>query len=167
MAKIKWKELDGELKVVVQAIDVNGNYRVFHFNVYVDKSTSTYDKQVYIQDIAQRMTTLRNCYFGTVLAVEQVKANERRELPRKDKKKNVVHEGDIIRYTFKDNGQTIHDDFLIKFKDADGSLGWCCQPLNGTQTLFDMFSQSEFSKHITIIGNKFDNPELLKARGTR
>ena len=75
MAKIKWKELDGELKVVVQAIDTNGNYSIFHFNVYVDKITSTYDKQVYIQDIAQRMTTLRNCYFGTVLAVEQVKGS--------------------------------------------------------------------------------------------
>ena len=167
MAKIEWKELDGELKVVVQAIDVNGNFRVFHFNIYVDKSISTDKKKEYIIDIILRMEALRNCYMGKLLAVEQVKANERRELPRKDKKKNVVHEGDIIRYTFKDNGQTIHDDFLIKFKDADGSLGWCCQPLNGTQTLFDMFSQSEFSKHITIIGNKFDNPELLKARGTR
>lgn len=167
MAEIKWKELDGELKVVVQAIDENGNYRVFHFNLYVEKGKSAYDKEDYIGDIAHRMTNLRNCYGYKILFVEQVKADERRELPRRDKKKNVVHEGDIIRYTFRDNGQTIHDDFLIKFKDADGSLGWCCQPLNGTQTLFDMFSQSEFSRRIEIIGNKFDNPELLKAGGIR
>ena len=167
MAKIKWKELDGELKVVVQAIDVNGNHSIFHFNVYVEKGVSVYYKEDYINDIVHRMTTLRDCYFGTVLAVEQVKANERRELPRKDKKKNVVHEGDIIRYTFKDEGETIHEDLSIEWKDGDGSLGWCCRPLSGAITGTDMFSQSEFSKRIEIIGNKFDNPELLKARGTR
>ena len=167
MAKIEWKELDGELKVVVQAIDVNGNFRVFHFNIYVDKSISTDKKKEYIIDIILRMEALRNCYMGKLLAVEQVKANERRELPRKDKKKNVVHEGDIIRYTFKDEGETIHEDLLIEWKDGDGSLGWCCRPLSGAITGTDMFSQSEFSKRIEIIGNKFDNPELLKARGTR
>ena len=167
MAKIKWKELDGELKVVVQAIDANGNYRVFHFNVYVDKSINAYDKEEYIQNIAQRMVILRDCYMGKFLAVEQVKANERRELPRKDKKKNVVHEGDIIRYTFKDEGEIIHEDLLIEWKDGDGSLGWSCRPLSGAITGTDMFSQSEFSKRIEIIGNKFDNPELLKVRGTR
>ena len=72
MAEIKWKELDGELKVVVQAFYENGNYRVFHFNVYVDKNINTCDKREYVKNIIKPMVLLRNCFAYKVLFVDKL-----------------------------------------------------------------------------------------------
>ena len=81
---------------------------------------------------------------------------------RTDKNKKKVFEGDIIRYSGKDNDGTYgHDDFIIEWKDEEFSLCWTARCLKCSEQLFDMFPQEDFSAHIEVIGNRWDNPELL------
>ena len=96
---------------------------------------------------------------------ELLQASERCYIQRTDKNGKKVREGDIIRYSFEDDdGEVIHDDFVIEYEDAGFSIGWKCTSVKHLESMLDMFPQDDFSKYITVIGNRFDNPELLEVR---
>ena len=95
-------------------------------------------------------------------ARELLEASERYFIQRIDKNGKKVREGDIIRYSFEDDeGKIIHDDFVIEYEDVGISIGWKMVSTKSLKSLIDMFPQEDFSKYITVIGNRFDNPELL------
>ena len=85
---------------------------------------------------------------------------------RTDKAGRAVYEGDIVKYAGELDGEPFEDLFEICWQDDKRwySFGIIARPLQGKKAETSMFSQEEFSKHITVIGNRWDNPELLEAR---
>ena len=87
-------------------------------------------------------------------------------IQRTDKDGRAVYEGDIVKYAGELDGDPFEDLFEICWQDDKRwySFGIIARPLQGKTEETPMFSQEEFSKHITVIGNRWDNPELLEAR---
>ena len=90
---------------------------------------------------------------------------------RTDKNGKKVFDGDIIRYDDIDpDGSPFTDVLLIKFsgevKTNDGKYvsGYVCQSLEFEFPDVEMLSPEAFSENVTVIGNRFDNPELLEVR---
>ena len=83
---------------------------------------------------------------------------------RTDKGGRAVYEGDIVKYAGVLDGDPFEDLFLIEWQDSAEhyAFGQIARPLQGKNVEFSMFPQEEFSKHITVIGNRWDNPELLE-----
>lgn len=84
---------------------------------------------------------------------------------RTDKDGRAVYEGDIVKYAGGlDDGDPFEDLFLIEWQDSAEhyAFGQIARPLQGKNVEFSMFPQEEFSKYITVIGNRWDNPELLE-----
>ena len=69
----------------------------------------------------------------------------------KDENGREIYEGDIVRGTIIQNDKT----FLFK-PEMKWSCG-CCSPFYGWE-----FSDELFTHHIEVIGNMFENPELLE-----
>ena len=92
---------------------------------------------------------------------------------RTDKNGKKVFDGDIIRYEDTDEEGNVYLDILVvrfagdiqsRENDYKYVSGYCCQTVESAHSCIDMFSQNDFSKYITVIGNRFDNPELLEVR---
>lgn len=90
---------------------------------------------------------------------------------RTDKNGKKVFDGDIIRFEeIYPDGSKLTDVLLIKFsgevKTDDGKYvsGYVCQSLEFEIPDVEMLSPEAFSKNVTVIGNRFDNPELLEVR---
>ena len=83
---------------------------------------------------------------------------------RTDKDGRAVYEGDIVKYAGVLDGDPFEDLFLIEWQDdaEHYAFGQIARPLQGKNVEFSMFPQEEFLKHITVIGNRWDNPELLE-----
>lgn len=83
---------------------------------------------------------------------------------RTDKDGRAVYEGDIVMYAGELDGEPFEDLFLIEWQDdaEHYAFGQIARPLQGKNVEFSMFPQEEFLKHITVIGNRWDNPELLE-----
>ena len=86
-------------------------------------------------------------------------------IDRIDKNGAEVYEGDIICYSDLDSdGEYFYDYFVVEFVDdfEDGKLGFTCHSIKNLACCFDMFSKEEFAAHIEVIGNRYDNPGMLK-----
>ena len=73
----------------------------------------------------------------------------------KDYKNREIHDGDFYQ-----TDEIVWEVYFGKNKqDGERSLGWCIRAGNNTYS-FDLLM-----KKGTIIGNRFENPELLKEKG--
>lgn len=84
----------------------------------------------------------------------------------KDKNGKLIWENDIVKkefYTDYDNCANSEEYIgIAKIMDC----AWVIETIKGrkcTKTIFDVMSYSEEVKHFAVIGNIFDNPELLES----
>lgn len=84
-------------------------------------------------------------------------------IQRTDKHRKKVFEGDVIRVSWTEDGDKIEEYFLIEYVDDDDYFGFvlldlqkACQPSPNL-----MFDQKFFTNYCEVVGNKWDNPELL------
>ena len=84
----------------------------------------------------------------------------------KDKNGKLIWENDIVKkefYTDYDNCANSEEYIgIAKIMDC----AWVIETIRGrkcTRTIFDVMSYSEEVKHFEVIGNIFDNPELLES----
>lgn len=78
---------------------------------------------------------------------------------RKDKNKKRVFEGDVVRFYKEINGETFQGKYVVYYVDA-----YCAFMLRDIEQKSypkDLPSQSEM-KYYEVIGNVYDNPELLE-----
>lgn len=77
----------------------------------------------------------------------------------KDKDGTKIFEGDIVEFTDFDGDTTPYEVFY------DGNNGKFAIAANGNRNSvddFELFERNEYFKWFTVIGNIYDNPELLK-----
>lgn len=82
---------------------------------------------------------------------------------RTDKNGKKVFLGDIVRIKgcYEDTGEEYDELFLVGYDDEN-----CMFCINGNSCEF-LPGQREFSEECEVVGNKWDNPELLLAVGVR
>lgn len=76
-----------------------------------------------------------------------------------DKNGNKIFEGDIVEFTDFDGDTTPYEVFY------DGNNGKFAIAENGNRNSvddFELFERNEYFKRFTVIGNVYDNPELLR-----
>ncbi len=74
-----------------------------------------------------------------------------------DKNDNLIFEGDIVQYN--QNSSYDNMDFIAKW--SDDKLGFIFQSNSGEQLVNQTPHLNRF-KHLEVVGNIFENPELLK-----
>lgn len=74
-----------------------------------------------------------------------------------DKNGNLIFEGDIVQYN--QNSSYDNMDFIAKW--SDDKLGFIFQSNSGDELLNQTPHLNRF-KHLEVVGNIFENPELLK-----
>ena len=74
-----------------------------------------------------------------------------------DKNDNLIFEGDIVQY----NQNSSYDDMNFIAKWSDDKLGFIFQSNSGEQLVNQTPHLNRF-KHLEVVGNIFENPELLK-----
>ena len=74
-----------------------------------------------------------------------------------DKNGNLIFEGDIVQYN--QNSSYDNMDFIAKW--SDDKLGFIFQSNSGEQLVNQTPHLNRF-KHLEVVGNIFENPELLK-----
>lgn len=85
-------------------------------------------------------------------------------IQRTDKDGIDVYEGDILCFSEKDDDGTYWNEyFLVEYVDDEKEfeLGYRCKSLN-YESGINMFPQEDFTKHIAVIGNRYDNLRMLK-----
>jgi len=75
----------------------------------------------------------------------------------KDKDGKEIYEGDIVQYN--QNSSYDNMDFIAKW--SDDKLGFIFQSNSGEQLVNQTPHLNRF-KHLEVVGNIFENPELLK-----
>ena len=75
----------------------------------------------------------------------------------KDKYGKEIYEGDIVQYN--QNSSYDNMDFIAKW--SDDKLGFIFQSNSGEQLVNQTPHLNRF-KHLEVVGNIFENPELLK-----
>ncbi len=76
-----------------------------------------------------------------------------------DKDGNKIFEGDIVEFTDSDGDTTLYEVFW------DGNNGKFAIAVSGNRNYvddFELFERNEYFKRFTVIGNIYDNPELLE-----
>ena len=74
-----------------------------------------------------------------------------------DKNDNLIFEGDIVQY----NQNSSYDNMNFIAKWSDDKLGFIFQSNSGEQLVNQTPHLNRF-KHLEVVGNIFENPELLK-----
>jgi uncharacterized phage protein (TIGR01671 family) len=74
-----------------------------------------------------------------------------------DKNGKEIYEGDIVQYN--QNSSYDNMDFIAKW--SDDKLGFIFQSNSGEQLVNQTPHLNRF-KHLEVVGNIFENPELLK-----
>lgn len=76
-----------------------------------------------------------------------------------DKNGKLIYEGDIIKYYFPSDDKIDHETYIVKYNNKE--LCFVLQTLN--KEYIQNFIDYDFDKkEYEIIGNIFENPELLK-----
>jgi len=74
-----------------------------------------------------------------------------------DKNDNLIFEGDIVQY----NQNSSYDNMNFIARWSDDKLGFIFQSNSGEQLVNQTPHLNRF-KHLEVVGNIFENPELLK-----
>jgi hypothetical protein len=75
----------------------------------------------------------------------------------KDKNGKEIYEGDIVKLWFDEGEEVFWNSFLVKFFEGC----FICEFLQGDTEEYPIFEYWNDSKDLEIIGNIYENPELL------
>ena len=83
-------------------------------------------------------------------------------IQRTDKNGVEVYEGDILQSAIFDDecAKLIREYYVVEWDFEQ--MGFLCRFLGPSKDI-DVFSQKWFDEHITVVGNLWENPNLLKA----
>jgi uncharacterized phage protein (TIGR01671 family) len=108
------------------------------------------NQQHFIIDLNGRFHNLQNGSGGDDYVIQQYTGLN-------DKNGNPIFEGDIVQYN--QNSSYDNMDFIAKW--SDDKLGFIFQSNSGEQLVNQTPHLNRF-KHLEVVGNIFENPELLK-----
>ena len=108
------------------------------------------NQQHFIIDLNGRFHNLQNGSGGDDYVIQQYTGLT-------DKNGNLIFEGDIVQYN--QNSSYDNMDFIAKW--GDDKLGFIFQSNSGEQLVNQTPHLNRF-KHLEVVGNIFENPELLK-----
>ena len=108
------------------------------------------NQQHFIIDLNGRFHNLQNGSGGDDYVIQQYTGLT-------DKNGKEIYEGDIVQYN--QNSSYDNMDFIAKW--SDDKLGFIFQSNSGEQLVNQTPHLNRF-KHLEVVGNIFENPELLK-----
>lgn len=75
----------------------------------------------------------------------------------KDKNETEIYEGDLIKYS--NSRDQLYLDFVLEYSEQQARY-----VLVNSKYTFDLYNVNDYYGHVEIVGNIFENPELLEKK---